>query len=175
MVSTGRRRLPSSHYLLISAAIIIVVALGAGALALLYPAVPREIVVATGSEGGAYSEFGERYRQIVAQQGVKLTVRHTHGSIENLSLLHDQDSGTSIAFVQGGLAPAQQFPNLVSLGTISVEPLWIFYRPAQERLDQLDQLRGMRISIGPQGSGTLMRSHCWRRTASTTITLRCCR
>ena len=143
----------SSHYLLIIAAVIILLALGAGALALLYPTVPREIVVATGAEGGAYAEFGERYRQIFAQQGVKLTVLHTRGSIENLSLLHDQDSGTSIAFVQSGLARPQQFPNLVSLGTISVEPLWIFYRPASERLDQLNQLRGMRVSIGAQGSG----------------------
>jgi TRAP transporter TAXI family solute receptor len=157
MASTGRRRLRSSHYLLISAAVIVLLALGAGALALLYPAVPREIVMATGAEGGVYSKFGERYRQIFAKQGVKLTLLHTHGSIENLSLLHDQESGASIAFVQSGLVHPRQFPNLVSLGTISVEPLWIFYRPAQERLDRLNQLRGMRVSIGPQGSG--MRAH----------------
>jgi TRAP transporter TAXI family solute receptor len=150
MASTGRR---PSRYRLISAAVIVLLALGAAALALLYPTVPRVIVMATGSEGGGYAEFGERYRQIFARQGVTLTVRHTHGSIENLSLLHDRDAGTSIAFVQGGLARPQQFPDLVSLGTVSVEPLWIFYRPAQERLDQLEQLRGMRVSIGPQGSG----------------------
>ncbi len=157
MASTGRRRLRPSHYLFISAGVIVLLALGAWALALLYPAVPRKIVMATGAEGGGYSEFGERYRQIFSQHGVKLTVLHTRGSIENLSLLRDQDSGTSIALVQGGLARPQQFPNVVSLGTVSVEPLWIFYRPAQERLDQLKQLRGMRVSIGLQGSG--MRAH----------------
>jgi TRAP transporter TAXI family solute receptor len=152
MASAGGRSRPS-RYLLVNATVILLLALGAGALALLYPAVPRVIVMATGSEGGGYAEFGERYRQIFAQHGVTLTVRHTHGSIENLSLLEDRHSGTSIAFVQGGLARPQQFPDLVSLGTVSVEPLWIFYRPAQERLDQLSQLRGMRVSIGPQGSG----------------------
>ncbi|HUC65940.1 MAG TPA: TAXI family TRAP transporter solute-binding subunit [Stellaceae bacterium] len=142
-----------SHYLLISGAIIVLLLLGAGGLALLYPAVPREIVMATGSEGGGYAAFGERYRQILARQGITLTLLHTRGSIENLSRLHDPDSGTSIALVQGGLARPQQFPNLVSLGTVSVEPLWVFYRPAPERLDQLKQLRGMRVAIGPQGSG----------------------
>ena len=147
----------SSRYVLISAAVITLFALGAGTLALLYPAVPRKIVMATGGTGGGYAEFGERYRQIFARHGVKLTVLHTRGSIENLSLLHDAGSGTSIALVQGGLARPQQFPNLASLGTISFEPVWIFYRPAQERLDELKQLRGMRVSIGPQGSG--MRVH----------------
>jgi TRAP transporter TAXI family solute receptor len=153
MASTSRRRLRPSHYLLISAAVIALVAFGAGALALLYPAMPRVIVMATGAEGGAYSEFGERYRQIFAQQGLKLTVLHTRGSVENLSMLRYRDFGTSIAFVQSGLASPRQSPDLVSLGTISIEPLWIFYRQAQEPLDRLDQLRGMRVSIGPQGSG----------------------
>jgi TRAP transporter TAXI family solute receptor len=142
---------------LISAAVIMLLALGAGILALLYPAVPRKVVMATGGKGGGYAEFGERYRQIFARQGVRLTLRHTSGSIENLSLLHNRESGTSIGLVQGGLARPQQFPDLVSLGTISMEPLWIFYRRGQERLDRLNQLRGMRVSIGSQGSG--MRAH----------------
>jgi TRAP transporter TAXI family solute receptor len=152
MASTAWRRLRQSPRLLVSA-IIVLVALGAGAFALRYASVPREIVMATGSEGGGYSKLGERYRQIFARQGVKLTVLHTGGSVENLSLLRDRASGASAAFVQGHLARPQQFPNLVSLGTISVEPLWIFYRPAHGRLDRLNQLRGMRVSIGPQGSG----------------------
>jgi len=146
-----------SHYLLISAAVIMLLALGAGILALLSPAIPRKVVMATGSEGGGYAEFGERYRDIFARQGVTLTLRHTHGSIENLSLLHDRESGTSIAFVQGGLARPQQFPDLVSLGTVAMEPVWIFYRRGEERLDLLNQLRGLRVSIGPPGSG--MRAH----------------
>ena len=155
MASAGRRRRwRPSRYLLFSAVVVILVALGAGAIALLYPAVPRVIAMATGGEGGAYSEYGERYRQIFAQEGLQLTVLHTRGSVENLSMLRYRDFGTNIALVQSGLTSRQQSPDLVSLGTISIEPVWIFYRQGQERLTGLNQLLGMRVSIGPQGSGT---------------------
>jgi hypothetical protein len=44
--------------------------------------IPRTVVMATGSEGGGYSEFGEQYRVIAARQGVDMTVVQTSGSIK---------------------------------------------------------------------------------------------
>ncbi len=154
-VAAGRSgsNLPHYLYLLISATIIALVALAAGFFAFTHPVLPRAIVMATGAEGGAYSVWGERYRKIFARQGVELTVLHTRGSIENLSMLRFRDFSTSIAFVQSGLTSPSQSPDLVSLGTVSIEPLWIFCRRSQAQPDRLEQLRGMRVSIGPTGSG----------------------
>src|SRR6266446_7379977 len=42
---------------------------------------------------------------------------------------------------------------LESLGTVFYEPLWLFYR-SELRGTGLDGLRGRKISIGPEGSGT---------------------
>src|ERR1019366_10570518 len=42
--------------------------------------------------------------------------------------------------------------DLESLGTVSYEPLWLFYR--SEIGEGIQALRGRRISIGPEGSGT---------------------
>lgn len=145
------------HHLLLAAAIVLLVVLAVGAFgvaAVLYPMVPRDLVVATGSEGGGYTEIGERYRQIAARQGVRLTVLGTSGSLENLAMLKSAGSGVGVAFAQNGLTDPQQSPQLVSLGTVINLPLWIFYRGPQASHDRLAHLRGMRVSIGPTGSGS---------------------
>ena len=40
----------------------------------------------------------------------------------------------------------------MSLGGVFYSPLWVFYR-GDAVLDDLSQLKGKRISIGPEGSG----------------------
>ncbi len=109
--------------------------------------------MATGPQGGAYAELGTRYRQILAHEGFELRLLPTAGALENLARLRDPQSGVSIAFVQAGLTNAVESPDLASLGTISYEPLWLFYRGVP-RGRAYGDLRGIRLSIGPEGSGT---------------------
>jgi TRAP-type uncharacterized transport system substrate-binding protein len=68
-------------------------------------------------------------------------------------LLKDDESDVDIGFVQGGVGNADEAPDLVSLGSMYYEPVWVFYRAATT-LDRLAQLKGKRIAIGPAGSGT---------------------
>jgi TRAP transporter TAXI family solute receptor len=158
MAVTGvKPRWYERRFLLIGAAAVLLFALAAAAIGittLAYPLLPRHLAIATGAEGGGYTEFGERYRQILARQGVDLRVLSTAGSLENLAMLRSPDSGVSVALVQNGLTDPQQSPDLVSLGTVAYMPLWIFYRGPEASRDQLAELRGMRVSIGPMGSGT---------------------
>ena len=114
---------------------------------------PRSVTMATGPEGGAYDRFGERYREILADEGFELRLRPTAGAVENLRLLNDTNSGVSISFLQEGLATEQDSPGLVSLGTVFYEPLWFFCRSVYAGGGR-EGLRGRRISIGPEGSGT---------------------
>ena len=113
---------------------------------------PRTIEMATGAEGGANYEFGIRYRDILAKAGVTLKLRPTAGGMENLALLRDPQSGVSVGFIQGGTTNAKELPNIDLLGTVFYEPLWLFYR--SEIGEGIEALRGRRISIGPEGSGT---------------------
>jgi TRAP-type uncharacterized transport system substrate-binding protein len=64
---------------------------------------PRVILLATGPEGGAYNELGERYRAELAKEGVEVRLVPTAGSPENRALLLDQHSGVSVALIQGAL------------------------------------------------------------------------
>ncbi|MBA3904296.1 MAG: C4-dicarboxylate ABC transporter substrate-binding protein [Rhodocyclaceae bacterium] len=117
------------------------------------PAPPRRVVISTGSPGGAYHAFAERYRGILARNDIRLEIRPSSGSIENLQRLKSDDSGVDIAFVQAGIAQEGEDSELVSLGNLYYEPVWVFYRDGQT-LDRLSQLKGKRVAVGGEGSGT---------------------
>jgi uncharacterized protein len=131
-----------------------------GVLWVLVPPPPKSIEMATGFPTGLYYQFGERLKAEVSQDGVELKVRSTGGTIDNLNLLNDPQSGVDFAMVQGGVAKISDYPNLVSIAGMFYEPIWVWYREGAFKseggqLKILSQLKGKNISIGNQGSGTL--------------------
>jgi TRAP transporter TAXI family solute receptor len=136
----------------IAAAVIVVAGIWAAIVAL-RPLPPRTVTMATGPESGAYYEVGKRYRDLLAHQGIKLQLLTTAGDLENLALLRDPRSRVEVAFLQSGITSEKESPDLESLGTVFYEPLWFFYRGVI-RGKGLEVLRGRKISIGPEGSGT---------------------
>jgi ABC-type nitrate/sulfonate/bicarbonate transport system substrate-binding protein len=167
MPATLRHTLLSFRDLLATVGPFVVLAIALLALAywVLDPTPPRRVVLATGAEQGAYAEFGKRYVQALKEYGIDVELRSTQGAAENLKLLEDPGSGVDIAFVQGGAGdegrPEEAADSqLVSLGSLFYEPVWLFYRvEAAERLlhaptlDGLAQLPGWRLNIGAPGSG----------------------
>jgi len=113
---------------------------------------PDNVVMTTGFEGGAYANFGERYRQILAREKINLKVILSSGSVENLRRLGNKSFRVDAGFVQDGTGTPSEKKDLVSLGAICYSPLWVFYR-SQETFDDLSRLKGKRIAIGPEGSG----------------------
>jgi TRAP transporter TAXI family solute receptor len=138
-------------------AMVLAAALIAAALwvsfSLLEPAPPRRIVLASGVEGGLYHRYAQRYRAILARDGVTVDERMTNGAGDNLRLLLDPDSGVDVAFMQGGVPTFPAADQLVMLASLYYEPLWVFYRGADTRT-QLNALLGKRLAIGLPGSGT---------------------
>jgi len=114
---------------------------------------PHVIVMATGPEGGAYYELGQRYREALAKANVELRLVTTAGSVENLIRLRDPDSGVSVGLLQGGIIGAGTTLGLESLGTLFYEPLWWFRRREVTGVGT-EGLLGRKISVGPEGSGT---------------------
>jgi TRAP transporter TAXI family solute receptor len=117
------------------------------------PAPPRQIAIATGSPDGAYYAFGKVYSEIMRQYGITLEVISTAGAAENLQLLDKDKGSVDVAFLQGGIKSSSQSDDLISLGSLYYEPLWIFH-VAGLGITQLSELRGKRISVGQEGSGT---------------------
>jgi TRAP transporter TAXI family solute receptor len=119
----------------------------------LQPAPPRRFVLASGPSSGIYHHFAQRYKEILARDGVTVEERMTDGAADNLRLLLDPKSGVDAAFMQGGIATIAEAQDLRMLASLYYEPLWVFYRGA-DMLTQINQLKGKRIAVGVTGSGT---------------------
>ena len=122
-------------------------------LRFLEPIPPRRIVLASGPPSSLYHQHAERYKELLAREGVTLEERMTEGAGDNLRLLLDRNSGVDLGFVQGGVARFPEANSVVMVASLYYEPLWIFVRRG-EPIDALAQLTGTRIGMGAPGSGT---------------------
>lgn len=123
------------------------------ALRFVQPAPPDLIVMTSGPEGSTFHRHAERYRKILARNGVTLEILSSRGSVQNLARLSDPAFRVDVGFVQGGLARGADISNLVSLGSVFYQPLMVFYRGAVP-VQLLSGLAGKRIAVGDVGSGT---------------------
>jgi TRAP transporter TAXI family solute receptor len=146
---THRRRL---MIVLLAVAVLVVAALFV-AIRAMSPMPPRTVTMATGPEGSDYHEFGKRYREILAREGIELRLLSTAGALENLARLRDTRSNVGVGLLQSGTTNGKESPGIASLGTVFYEPLWFFYR-GEFRGKGIQNLRGRKIAIGPEGSGT---------------------
>ena len=126
----------------------------------LNPTPPKRVVLATGPEQSAYDEFGKRYAEALKRYGIEVELLRSEGSSDNLALLRSGQA--DLGFVQGGTADIgfDDEDAITSLGSLFVEPLWLFYRQdAAQRLRQSDtvshlsELRGWHVNVGTAGSG----------------------
>jgi TRAP transporter TAXI family solute receptor len=131
----------------------LIVALFWAASRFVQPAPPKTIVMTTGSESGAYHGYAKRYQEELARHGITLELRTSSGALENLARLKDDKVGVTVGFIQGGTASSGDGEGLMSLGSMYYEPLWVFYRD-RNALDRVSQLKGKRLAIGAEGSGT---------------------
>ena len=113
---------------------------------------PRVVVMSTGQAGSDYAVLADRYRAILRRSGVELRLLPSAGDLQNLQRLNDPRSGVTVGFAEGGLTSEGASPHLQSLGTMFFQPFWFFTRIPPE--SGLEGLRGKRVSIGPEGSGT---------------------
>ena len=137
---------------LAAAVVLLLVALRYGIPYLVGPPVPRTITMAAGSSTGVYYSVALQYRDRLHEHGIELKLLETNGAVENLQRLKDHDA--TLAIIQGGTGTRDEHAGLSSLASLYLEPVWIFHRTDSGKLDQLADLRGGRIAIGPVGSGT---------------------
>ncbi len=139
-----------------------------------FPRAPRRIAILSGAPGGSYHRHAERYARYLHEHGLTAEVVETQGSLENLERLATggaiavpRKSGrgrpmhieatAAVGFAQSGveaeLESDQGVEGLVSLGSVSFEPVWMFTRAA-DGLARFSDLEGTRLGLGPRGSGS---------------------
>jgi TRAP-type uncharacterized transport system substrate-binding protein len=136
------------------------------------PNPPKRVVLATGPAQSAYDEFGKRYVKLLAARGIEVVLLPSEGSSANLALL--QSGKADLGFVQGGSIggestdnikansnqPNEASDDIASLGSLFVEPVWLFYREdtakkinANATFTTLAELKNLRVNVGTAGSG----------------------
>ena len=117
------------------------------------PAPPTSLNIVSGPEGSTYRTTAEKYKAILARNGITLNILPSQGSLDNLHQLADLESEADIGFVPSGFSTGADISNLTSLGSVFYQPVTIFYHGAH-RIERLSELKGKRIAIGREGSGT---------------------
>jgi TRAP transporter TAXI family solute receptor len=112
---------------------------------------PKVVRIATGAKNGAYYAFAQQYARLLASDGISLEVVSTAGTVENLDLLKKGE--VALALIQGGSATDEDKQRLQSLGSLFLEPVWVFTR-AQKPIKRFSELKGNRLAVGAAGSGT---------------------
>ena len=115
---------------------------------------PKTIRLVSGPDGSSYRNQAEKYKKIIERHGVKVEILPSRGALDNLKLLADRSAKVDVGFVQGGLlADGVDGSDLISLGSLFAQPLMVYCR-SDEPVELLSQLKGKRLAIGPEGSGT---------------------
>jgi TRAP-type uncharacterized transport system substrate-binding protein len=145
-----------------SVPVVLVLALGLwAAVHFIDPAPDEDLLIATGSENPAFQAFAQQYASQLAEDGVRLEIEAGGASLDSLKRLRDPEDPLRVAFVPDGLSETEESNardsevELVSLGGVSYEPIWVFHRDAGQPT-RLTQLRGKRIAIGERRSTTAL-------------------
>jgi TRAP-type uncharacterized transport system substrate-binding protein len=140
--------------LVVSMSVILLIGLAVSATVFIFTnsAAPNTITITSGPVGSISYKNAEKYRKILAREGVTLKILPSQGSLDNLQRLSNPKVAVDVGFVMGGEVNGVNIDNLVSLGSISYQPLMIFYRGEIKKL--LSDFNGLRLDIGPDGSGT---------------------
>ena len=114
----------------------------------------QEIVIATGAESGTYHALGNALARVLMSANVveSALVLPTGGSVDNMELIERGADGADLAFVQSDTPPSTNARLVASLYN---EVLHILVSKLDaDEIRTIHDLRGKRVSLGPEGSGT---------------------
>jgi len=98
------------------------------------------------------SDF-EKAEEHLKKYGIQTKLTKTTGPIETATLLSDPQAKLNTAFVFNGLLTQNQAANLYSLGSVSYDPIWIFYNDkVVGDLLSIEDIAKQKVVLGPKDS-----------------------
>jgi TRAP transporter TAXI family solute receptor len=124
---------------------------------------PVPMGIVTGGPTGTYYQFGLNLEQLMAQNGIKLNVANSNGSVENVYAVYKRPN-TQMGIVQSDVlafvAKVQTDPVLKNIAK-KIKMIFPLYNEEVHLLGvssiaDFDELEGKRVAIGQEGSGTFL-------------------
>ena len=113
---------------------------------------PNEIVIKAGPTTYFFDRTAQHIKTELEKIGVSAKVINTYETVKIVEEVNQKDGPIDIGFAAQDLSK-QKISNVESLGSIVVEPLFIFYR-RELNLSSPADLKGLKLGIGPPGGGT---------------------
>ncbi|MCI5168602.1 MAG: hypothetical protein D3903_21540 [Candidatus Electrothrix sp. GM3_4] len=120
-----------------------------------------ELSIATGGKKGTYFQIGSDISNLVGKHGLRLEVQESKGSLENIIKINE-NSYNQIGIVQSDILEylktsddyslQSKARNITMITTLYNEEVHILTHDPTIR--ELSGLKGKKVAIGPEGSGT---------------------
>ena len=127
---------------------------------------PQDLVMGTGSTGGTYFALGGAMANAInnklADKKITITVQSTGASVENINLINagEMDLGIAMNNVaadahEGTGSFSAPVTNVRAIGVVYNEVYQIVANAATTKAKTVEELKGLKIAVGPAGSGTV--------------------
>ncbi len=140
--------------LIITSLIIFIALLLVGA-ALLYAKSPplNTINISGAIEKNVWAYNFKEAQEYIKKFGIQANLIETAGPIEVSKLLSDPKSQLNTAFIFDGLLTQEQAADLYSLGSVSYDPIWIFYNDkVVGNLSSFEDIAKQKVLLAPKDS-----------------------
>ncbi len=115
------------------------------------PKLNKELRLATGPIGSDSYAYGLSYQSLLLNEGVKLTLVPTKGSLDTIGVLNENQA--DIGFVQSGILVDKPEYNFESLASVYYQPMWVFYRNDGYKYNYLIEGSGRNIGVSFTNDG----------------------
>jgi TRAP-type uncharacterized transport system substrate-binding protein len=127
----------------------------AGLIYYLKPFPEKSITISTAFKGGDWYQFAENVAPALEAYGINLTVLASDGAIDNVEKLDNPNSMVTAGLTYGSALSAEKISGIYSLGSITYEPIWIFYHEKRTgKITDVKDLARYKVGLGPPKSGS---------------------
>ena len=116
---------------------LLIFAVFVGIIVYLEPFATPKTYLAVGQEGGISPQMGRYFVSYFKDRNLSLELEKTRGLNSGLEQLKSENFKVNASFVTSGAASKEDYPNLVSLGSFVIAPLWLFYNGPTVDVDEI--------------------------------------
>ena len=120
-------------------------------LCLVWQAPPRHIVIEAGPKGGFFDSSALLLKARLEERGVSVAIINSESTLGIIGNVNEPSSKVDIGFIAHEVKSGQ-YPNVKSLGSVIMDPLFIFARRGLEVHSPADFV-DLKLGVGPKKTG----------------------
>ena len=121
------------------------------AWAIISEAPPSKITIEVGPKGGFFDSTAMMLKARLKEHGIEASIINSEQTSKIISNVNDAKNKIDVGFIAHEVKSGQ-YPNVKSLGSIIMDPLFIFQRNGDGAKSPAD-FRGLKLGVGPPDTG----------------------